>query len=219
MIKVSAELFALSYEAVSSEETRYYLNGVFVQPHHDNGAFLVSTDGHRMVVVHDATAEVSQSAIITLPKFAVQQLAPRKGFRLETKSLVVDVDAKTATLVAETANKEGMITRTENIVTAHNVIIDGTFPDWKKVCPKGEMESAGVVGMNSRYVASMGKFGTKFDSPNRGGMYFMKPKAQDAGGPVMIRWGNVHHVFAVVMPFRTDIELSVPAFFGEVDPK
>lgn len=211
-MKVTAERFALAYEAVSMEETRYYLNGVFVQPHHEKGAILVSTDGHRMIVIHDQQAEVSESAIVTLPKFARQQLAPRRGFKLETKWLDISVADKTARIYCETAGKGGEIINHTDIMTAHGVIIEGTYPDWRRACPKGEMEPMAASGLNSRYVASLAKFSTKFDSNNRGGMYFMKPKGQGDDGPVMIRWGNVHDVFAVLMPFRTDFEMRSPEF-------
>jgi hypothetical protein len=211
-VKVSADLFALAYEAVSTEETRYYLNGVFVQPHHDKGAFLVSTDGHRMVVIHDDKAEVSESAIVQLPKYARQQLKSRRGFKLERKALTVDIESKNATISTEIVDKDGLVTRSDQIMTAHNVIIEGTFPDWRRVCPKGKMEAAGVIGLNSRYVSSLGKFGAQFDSINRGGMYFMKPEGQSDDGPIMIRWGNVHHIFAVLMPYRTDVEMNAPSF-------
>ena len=211
-MKITAELFALAYEAVSTEETRYYLNGVFVQPHPIKGAFLVSTDGHRMIVVYDDKAAVTEPAIVSLPKFALQQLQNKKGFKLETKSIAVDIAGKTATVVVEQVDKNGLVVKSNQIVTAHNVIIDGTYPDWQRVCPKGKMEPTGVVGLNSKYVASMGKFGDKFRAMNRGGMYFMKPEGQNDDGPVMIRWGDIHHIFAVLMPFRTDIELSSPSF-------
>lgn len=38
---------------VSKEETRYYLNGVLIEPAPQGGVFLVATDGHRLVCFHD----------------------------------------------------------------------------------------------------------------------------------------------------------------------
>lgn len=52
----NADLFRIAYSCVSTEETRYYLNGVHLEPHPCGGAFMVATDGHRLIVVHDESA-------------------------------------------------------------------------------------------------------------------------------------------------------------------
>ena len=69
-IRVNADLFKLVHAAISKEETRYYLNGVFIEPHPVGGAVLVATDGHRMLVAHDEKGEVSGSGDLGLRALA-----------------------------------------------------------------------------------------------------------------------------------------------------
>ena len=63
-IDVNAMLFKAARECQSSEETRYYLGGVYVQPHPERGALLVATDGHRLIAIHDETGICEKPAIV-----------------------------------------------------------------------------------------------------------------------------------------------------------
>lgn len=221
-MKLTAELMLLAYSAVSTEETRYYLNGVHVEPHYEKGAILTSTDGRRMLVIHDADAENVTDSIVTLPAFVRQQMKPKKGLKLVRKVLSVDAENKTATVTDETINKEGAVSRSTDIVTAHNVIIDGTFPNWRKVCPSGEMEPTSVPAFNGNYLAEMGKIGATFmtNSYNsKGSMYFLRAKGSDDGAPSLVRWSGVHHAFGVLMPMRAEPVLSLPAFMELPEPE
>lgn len=214
-MKLTAELVLLAYSAVSTEETRYYLNGVHTEPHNEKGAILTATDGHRMLVIHDADATDVVEAIVTLPVFVRQQMKPKKGFKLGRKVLSVDVSAKTATVSDETLNKDGSVSRSTDIVTGHNVIIEGTFPNWRKVCPSGEMEPTSVPAFNGNYLAAMGKIGASFMTSSyrgKGSMYFLRSKGSGDDAPALVRWTEVHHAFGVLMPMRSEPVLALPTF-------
>lgn len=214
-IRVNAELFRLAYAAVSKEETRYYLNGVRVEPHPEKGAILVSTDGHRMVCVHDPDAQIDEAAIVKLPPFALALCAAKKGRGLgvDRAILTVDVQAQTATVAHEHSNKEGVTDKSEPLVSAHRVIIEGTFPDWRRVTPKGPFEAASNVAFNSKLLAELGAFGNKLPDKSYGNaMYLLRQTGPEDGGPVVIRWAGIHSVFAVLMPMRAEIETSLPSF-------
>lgn len=222
VMRVNADLFRLAYGAVSTEETRYYLNGVRVEPHPERGALLVSTDGHRMICIHDVGADCDESAIIQLPKFALPLCAAKRGKSLGLDRTVLDIDVKEgrATLVNETVGKDGAVTKSKPQITAHNVVIEGAYPDWRKVTPKGVMEPAGLSAFNPKYLASLGQFGQSL-SPgfSKGAMYFLQPKDATPGGPIVVRFSGVSHIFAVLMPMRADPELSLPSFFDTPVPQ
>ena len=64
---LNAGLFWRASACVSTEETRYYLTGVHVEPEpKSGGAVMVSTDGHKMIVIRDAAAFVEGDAIVAL---------------------------------------------------------------------------------------------------------------------------------------------------------
>jgi len=38
----------------SKDDVRFYLNGIYIEPcENDEGAYIVATDGHRLVAYHD----------------------------------------------------------------------------------------------------------------------------------------------------------------------
>lgn len=221
-IRLNADLFQLAYGAVSKEETRYYLNGVFVEPHPERGAVLVSTDGHRMICIHDHTAECDECAIVQLPKYALGLCVPKrgKGLGIERRVLEVDAKARTATILDERVKKDGSIERSDPVITAHRVIIEGTYPDWRKVTPKEPLEPAGLSGFNPKLLATLGTFGAALKpSSSASGMYFLRTKDSGDGAPVVVRFGGVSHVFAILMPMRTDTEVALPSFLALKEPE
>src|SRR5690554_1106144 len=90
---VDASLFRVAAMFQSTEETRYYLNGVHIEQHQDEGVFLVATDGHRLLVAHDVSGKIDGgTAIVHLGK---DQLKACKEGRGETvPRRIVATDAK-----------------------------------------------------------------------------------------------------------------------------
>ncbi len=117
-------LFDKSKFAISTEETRYYLNGVYM--HMGEGAEgptlrCVATDGHRLARIE---AELPQGAD-NLPGVIV----PRKTV-LEL-SKILESDTQIAVSVSETK-----IRFATPEVTLTSKVIDGSFPDYARVIPQ-----------------------------------------------------------------------------------
>ncbi len=119
-------LFDKSKFAISTEETRYYLNGVYMHvADGDNGPALrcVATDGHRLARI-DAT----------LPEGAAGMpgvIVPRKTVG-ELRKLLEDDEAQIAVSVSETKLRFATPE-----ITLTSKVIDGTFPDYSRVIPAG----------------------------------------------------------------------------------
>ncbi|MFI0396721.1 DNA polymerase III subunit beta [Paracoccus jiaweipingae] len=123
---VLRRLFDKSKFAISNEETRYYLNGVYMHvAQTEGGAMLrcVATDGHRLARID---AELPQGAA-DMPGVIV----PRKTVA-ELRKLLDDDDADIAVSVSET--KVRFATPS---ITLTSKVIDGTFPDYTRVIPTG----------------------------------------------------------------------------------
>ncbi|PZO64630.1 MAG: DNA polymerase III subunit beta, partial [Paracoccus denitrificans] len=123
---VLRRLFDKSRFAISTEETRYYLNGVYMHVADGEGGKVlrcVATDGHRLARI-DAP----------LPAGAADMpgvIVPRKTVA-ELKKLLDDDEAEIAVSVSETKIRFA----TPNI-TLTSKVIDGTFPDYTRVIPTG----------------------------------------------------------------------------------
>ena len=111
--------------AISTEETRYYLNGIYLhEAIGDRSPALraVSTDGHRL-----ASAEVSQpEGAEGMPGVII----PRKTVT-ELRKLIEETDDDIAIAMSDTKIRftfEGAVLTSK--------LIDGTFPDYDRVIPK-----------------------------------------------------------------------------------
>ncbi|ALI55641.1 DNA polymerase III subunit beta [Celeribacter marinus] len=123
---VLRRLFDKSKFAISTEETRYYLNGVYMHVSDAEGGKVlrcVATDGHRLARVDT-----------TLPDGAADMpgvIVPRKTVG-ELRKLLDDDDMTIAVSVSEAKVRFA----TPNI-TLTSKVIDGTFPDYTRVIPVG----------------------------------------------------------------------------------
>jgi DNA polymerase-3 subunit beta len=128
--KVSAmtlrRLFDKSKFAISTEETRYYLNGVYLHvAEGDGGEVLrcVATDGHRLARID---ADLPENA-----KLMPGIIVPRKTVN-EVRKLLDDDNAQISVSVSETKVRFATLD-----VTLTSKVIDGTFPDYSRVIPSG----------------------------------------------------------------------------------
>ena len=123
---VLRRLFDKSKFAISTEETRYYLNGVYMHvAQGEDGPVLrcVATDGHRLARIDATLPEGAQS----MPGVIV----PRKTVN-ELRKLLEDDSAQIAVSVSETK-----VRFATPAITLTSKVIDGTFPDYTRVIPVG----------------------------------------------------------------------------------
>ncbi len=123
---VLRRLFDKSKFAISTEETRYYLNGVYMHvATGEDGPVLrcVATDGHRLARIDAPLPEGAQG----MPGVIV----PRKTVN-EMRKLLDDDEAQIAVSVSETK-----IRFATPLITLTSKVIDGTFPDYTRVIPQG----------------------------------------------------------------------------------
>ncbi|PKP85430.1 MAG: DNA polymerase III subunit beta [Alphaproteobacteria bacterium HGW-Alphaproteobacteria-2] len=119
-------LFDKSKFAISTEETRYYLNGVYLHvADGEAGRVLrcVATDGHRLARIDAPLPEGAEG----MPGVIV----PRKTVG-ELRKLLDDDDAQIAVSVSETKLRFATPE-----ITLVSKVIDGTFPDYARVIPTG----------------------------------------------------------------------------------
>lgn len=134
--------------AVSTEETRYYLNGIYFHQIAEWEYRAVATDGHRLlmatVMLPDATGELPANFII--PRRFVQQAIGLFGKTKEPVTMRVGplAPANTRGQTLDLDSVQGMtmlqLTGVANDLSlvAASKLIDGTYPDYRRVIPQGE---------------------------------------------------------------------------------
>lgn len=112
--------------AISTEETRYYLNGIFLHVT-DEDLKAAATDGHRLARFTIKRPDGADG----MPDVIV----PRKCVAELRKLLEESLD--TNVLVDLSASKVRFTLGGENGVVLTSKLIDGTFPDYSRVIPTG----------------------------------------------------------------------------------
>jgi DNA polymerase-3 subunit beta len=127
--KTLAELIDRTRFAISTEETRYYLNGIFLHVSEEDKPVLkaAATDGHRLArfTLPRPEGAVGMPDVI-VPRKAVAELRKLLEEALDGN---VEVDLS-ASKIRFTLGGEGGVVLTSKL-------IDGTFPDYSRVIPTG----------------------------------------------------------------------------------
>lgn len=201
-ISVCAKRFFAAWQFISDEETRYYLNGVYIEPHPDGGVIMTATDGHTLASVRDQTAYIEGTGgwICGLPK---------KPFHTSLKLK----DAGTLHFVGRSAYLTNMILGRDatlpnfdpTIIThVHMAIayanpIDGTFPDWRRVIPTNFAEQSERISVDMKLLE---RFKAAIlplqDEKKAVGINIATPP--DDASPIIIHADAVPDFFGVVMP-------------------
>ncbi len=146
----AAELKALIEKtrfAISTEETRYYLNGIYLHAADRAGERTlraVATDGHRLAQL-DVTCPSGAEGMpgIIVPRKTVHEL--HRLIEATTATVSVGVSPAKARFVI------GPITLTSKL-------IDGTFPDYQRVIPQANDKSMKVP--NASFMAAVDRVAT-----------------------------------------------------------
>ena len=169
--------------AASTEQTRYYLNGVFVQARADH-AIYVATDGHRMLVCREELVlpadfdgkPLEGDWIIPTDICNAHKVSTRGGDDLYTLELL----------------EGGKL----SLLAAGRVFlpIAGTFPDWRRVLPS--LSETGTAQFNLLLLASFAK------AAAIGGWGVMPAITHaGAGNTALVRFSE-DKAFGAIMPIR-----------------
>jgi len=120
------EIIDKTYFASSNEETRYYLNGLYLHTatlNNKNYLRAVATDGHRL-----AQYQISSPPTINKSNFGV--IVPKKLI-FELRKLI---DNMKENIKIDLSDRKIRFSFNETIIISK--LIDGKFPDYEKVIPK-----------------------------------------------------------------------------------
>lgn len=180
------ELFAAASYFKSDEETRYYLQGVYVHPSAEGGVNIVATNGHILFWGHDPEGSTNGGSHI----IHCQKPYPFKYF--SAKHLEITSD-KIATWTGPRLNE---------IELAQE--IEGSFPDYQRVIPHHALETEELSNYNSEYLGLIGKTAKylkndRSRSINLSSTFYLE---QAGNGPARVWFYDRTDCMAVIMPVR-----------------
>ena len=122
--KILFKLIDKTKFAISNEETRYFLNGLYFNITNEANkkiVTLVATDGHRLAKFsHEIEGEIDQVSGVIIPKKTIYELS----------KLLSEIDGDVK--ISISSNK--IVFKIEDIIFISK-LIDGSFPDYKRVIP------------------------------------------------------------------------------------
>ena len=175
--------------AAATEETRYYLNGVYIEPHpRKTGVILTATNGKILLSAYHDTGFGEPFAPVIIPlKLITRVKAVRKipDLTMTITSAEVSILYAGATYAAPP--------------------IDGSFPDWRRVVPRSC--DGTTAQYDSKYLTAITKAKSVLLNANAPALV-----SYNGGGPALVDLGT-DEAFGVIMPFRDRPERStLPAW-------
>jgi hypothetical protein len=203
-LKLTSRLVTAVSQFRATNDIRYYLCGVYVEPIASGGALIIATNGHAMCIWRDTSATVDRPVILrTSPKLlAACSSKDAKHLQLIEDRLTV-TDAKGFELFVQPKRDSWKI--------------EATYPDWKRVTPKTEDTPTLFDALNPYLVSLVSKalkIGLGKDSFC--GISFNQPKAN---GAIVVTSStrDAENFLAVIMPLREAISQQ-PSWVQEIKP-
>lgn len=125
--------------AISNDETRYYLNGLFLQSLKTDSGFeirSVATDGHRLAMSKLKAEKIKKEFGVILPKKSVNEI----------RRIIDGADS------IKISVSKAKIRVVNNNTTILSKLIDGEFPDYEKVLPKNN-DNIAIINKKSLFDA------------------------------------------------------------------
>lgn len=204
LARVKPKYFAAIHLFAANNDIRYYLNGVRIEPHPEQGAIIVATNGHIMAVVHDPDGYCAEPMIVGDVSKQLISACTSRGKTMPPTGLYI---GSGGAVVAMGELKSGDIEPFGGGVTfvSRISIVDGKYPDWRKVLPARREPSTDFPHVAAKYLAIFEKAvkvfgvvktytGIRFES--RGPELSMIARIMD--------FELTERFAAVVMPLRSD---------------
>jgi len=175
----------------STEETRYYLKGVFFQKR-ENIMRMVSTDGHRLfVAVQQLDPEYNEIG----PDF--DAILPLADLKKALTGVTKKIEKISCGFNLNDAADRVFLASVNNVSMTP---VDGTYPDVTRLLPNERaMETTEPAQFNASYIGDMAKIAKAL------GHYGNAVHIQHCGGsPAIVSFAGRDDVMALLMPIRSD---------------
>lgn len=192
MIQINANLFARVAVAQSTDAARYYLQGVCIQPHpRGEGVTMVAIDGNILIAAHDP------DGVPPVPAAGFIVNLGKDGLKAARKGQTVTIDPATGDASVDSVWR-----------SASSTLIDGAFPDWRRILPQGDQVATGAA-FDAKLLSRLGDALCDWRKSSHG----LTMRGADDASPHIIACDTPDAaIFAVCMPIRVTPAVSLPAW-------
>lgn len=144
--------------AVSKEETRYYLRGVFL----DARGYIAATNGHIAFAAAYPDAACLTTVAFDLPGSLPGVIVPEAALKAVAKG-------KGGTVTVE-RDANGLWWLARGAIRTHFEPIDGSFPDWTRIVPEAPTTET-AAHYQPQYVAALGAMASALRDGKKGNAF------------------------------------------------
>lgn len=131
------EMIEKTFFAISADESKYNLNGIYFRYFEESNQLrMVATDGHRLSMIDKIVNDVKGD------EFSRGVIFPRKGI-YEFKKLSEEGEGE---IKIGFMDNNAVISKNDTVVIMR--MVDGEFPDYQRVIPKDNEQTA-IIGVDS----------------------------------------------------------------------
>lgn len=208
-IAIPAAFIDAAMCAVSKEETRYYLKGVFI----DARGFIAATNEHMAFAARCNEAfKLAGVQPERLPDALHGVIVPDTALRAVAKGKDSQVT------IERDAN--GLWWASRGALRTHFEPVDGNFPDWQRIIP-AVPETLTAAHYQPQYVSALGDMAKALRNGKKGEAAFFRI-LQAGEGPALVTFDAVDDkpgprtdCCAVLMPMRCKADMAKPNDFAD----
>lgn len=217
-LNINAGLFYAASLFTSKEDARYYLQGVFVEPHPIEGITLTATDGVRLACIYDRSGSIDRQSIIEIDKKGLSQFKPKlktAWSKLSSTDPVMDGSSKF---------RVELLDKSERFISGIPAeIIDAAFPNYRAIVAafKASISPRGEMAVRPDQLATFGEASEsiKLAFGFNGALGVGIALAENPRAPALISFGIANEGFGLIMPVERECLLIPPSWFAPNSPE
>jgi DNA polymerase-3 subunit beta len=221
LARVNPKYFAAIHQCAAKGDVRYYLNAVHIEPHVAGGVVIVATNGHFMGAMHDPDGWIHpdhKSVLIgTVSKRMQSACMSRKGPDGEPPAVLwISEKFSLVSSFPDTTEEPELFGQFSHL-TEKTELVDGKFPDWRRVMPKQRAQFEGAYPcLNGEYLEAFNKIGVMLSGQKHFGGGGMHLETGSDKGSVVVRFNShdlVDRFVGILMPMRgEEMKAFLPAW-------
>ena len=180
-------------------DIRWYLNGFHIEAADIGGVYLVATNGHAMLVIHDSQGFIEDvdPNVASIRASSGLVAAAKKASGRNPEQFVI-LDGKRLSIAMDFGMEHSSC---ESFIQSGSPLIESAnYPNWKKVLPDfAKLEPGALIDGNNIDVGLLSKFNNSRQR-GRSAIALWRSPAADSG--VVVQCLEVPEAVGVVMPMR-----------------
>lgn len=212
--RVNPKYFAAISQFIAVKDVRYYLEGIFIEPHPVKGVVLVATDGASLALIHDPDGWVKEPIIVGgLSKGLISACAAKGSEKRMTVPAQLYISQHGAVVSSdEAAHTEVNPFDVYSLHMSKIDIVDGKFPNYRRVIELRREAGHAFPCVNTQYLARLDAVAKLLIPGNKYG-WGVELQSTGRTTSVLARFTQCdleQRFLALVMPMRSYVQLKNP---------